>query len=962
MSEDKADKGPDYRHTLFLPETDFPMRAGLPKKEPKLLERWARIGLYDQLRKDAEDRAPFVLHDGPPYANGHLHMGTALNKVLKDIVVRSRQMLGRNANYVPGWDCHGLPIEWKVEEDFASKGRKKADVPPAEFRKACREYADKWVDIQKAEFRRLGIEGDWDNPYKTMAFGSQAIVVDEFLKFVEKGLVYRGSKPVMWSPVEQTALAEAEIEYHPHTSTTIWVRFGFKEGEAPEGLDDAHILIWTTTPWTIPGNRAVCYGPGLTYGAYRIDEVRDDMEFAPWSKPGEVVIVADALASSIAEAGFVSGWTRIADVPTASLKGKSLRHPLAGFAGGYEFDVPLLSGDHVTDDAGTGFVHTAPGHGQDDYFAWLEHGLPLDDIPYTVGPDGAYTDEAPGFVGEKVLVTEGKKKGKDGSANRLVVSQLIDQGSLFARGRIEHSYPHSWRSKAPVIFRNTPQWFIRLGAIGEGGLRDASLKAISETAFYPSGGRNRIRAMVESRPDWLVSRQRNWGNPIALFVDAKGEPLVDAAVNKRIVAAIAERGVDAWFDTPKEEFLGKTHDPEAYEKVTDILDVWFDSGSTHAFVVEAREDLRWPADLYLEGSDQHRGWFQSSLLESCGTRGRAPYDAILTHGFVLDAKGYKMSKSLGNTILPEELTRKFGADIIRIWAASADYADDIRIGDEIIGSAVDAYRKLRNTVRYLLAALNDTPTDIELLQKDLPSLEKYILHLADKTQEEVVNAYEAYDFKAAWRAIFEFASVDLSAFYLDIRKDTLYCDAPDSAKRQAAISVMATLLDHLLRWLAPICPFTAEEAYLMRYGDDDSQSVHLQQMSSDTEGWRDDELAATWAELRKVRRVVTGALELARKDKEIGASLEAKPVLYVEDASLFATLDRHDMPELFITSEVALEQGAAPQNSFCLPDVSGVGVVVEQAPGEKCARCWRVLEDVNPSTALCGRCAEVVGT
>lgn len=960
MSEDKADKGPDYRHTLFLPETDFPMRAGLPKKEPKLLERWARIGLYDQLRKDAQDRTPFVLHDGPPYANGHLHMGTALNKVLKDIVVRSRQMLGRNANYVPGWDCHGLPIEWKVEEDFASKGRKKADVPPAEFRKACRAYADKWVDIQKAEFRRLGIEGDWDNPYKTMEFGSQAIVVGEFLKFVEKGLVYRGSKPVMWSPVEQTALAEAEIEYHPHTSTTIWVRFSFKENDAPEGLDDAHILIWTTTPWTIPGNRAVCYGPGLTYGAYRIDEVRDDMEFAPWSKPGEVIIVADALAPAIAEAGFVSGWTRIADVPTASLKGKSLRHPLEGFAGGYEFDVPLLSGDHVTDDAGTGFVHTAPGHGQDDYFAWLEHGLPLDDIPYTVGPDGAYTDEAPGFVGEKVLVTEGKKKGKDGSANRLVVNQLMEQGNLFARGRIEHSYPHSWRSKAPVIFRNTPQWFIRLGAIGEGGLRDASLKAISETAFYPPGGRNRIRAMVESRPDWLVSRQRNWGNPIALFVDAKGEPLVDAAVNKRIVAAIAERGVDAWFDTPKEEFLGKTHDPEVYEKVTDILDVWFDSGSTHAFVVEAREDLRWPADLYLEGSDQHRGWFQSSLLESCGTRGRAPYDAILTHGFVLDAKGYKMSKSLGNTILPEELTRKFGADIIRIWAASADYADDIRIGDEIIGSAVDAYRKLRNTVRYLLAALNDTPTDVEVDHSKLPSLEKYILHLADKTQAEVISAYEAYDFKAAWRAIFEFASVDLSAFYLDIRKDTLYCDAPDGDKRQAAISVMATLLDHLLRWLAPICPFTAEEAYLMRYGDDDSQSVHLLQMSSDTEGWRDDELAATWAELRQVRRVVTGALELARKDKEIGASLEAKPVLYVEDAGLFATLDRHDMPELFITSAVTLEQGAAPENSFCLSDVSGIGVTVEQAPGEKCARCWRVLEDVDPTTALCGRCAEVV--
>ena len=673
MSDDEASACHDYRSTLFLPETDFPMRAGLPKKEPQMLSRWAEMDLYGKIRAASKGRAQFTLHDGPPYANGHIHMGTALNKVLKDVVIRSRQMLGYDANYVPGWDCHGLPIEWKVEQNFAEKGRKRNDVTGSELRDACRAYAREWIDTQKAEFCRLGIEGDWDHPYLTMNFESEAAVTAEFLKLVAKGLVYRGSKPVMWSPVEQTALAEAEIEYHDHQSTTIWVRFSFKEGHAPEGLDDAKIVIWTTTPWTIPGNRAVCFGPGLSYGAYRIDSVRDDLEFTPWTKAGDVLLVADALADDLKKNGFVTEWTRLRDVTPEELGKAVLRHPLDGFEGGYDFDVPLLSGDHVTDEAGTGFVHTAPSHGQEDYFAWLGHGLSTDLIPHTVGPDGAYTEEAPGFAGEKVIVTEGKKKGKDGGANGAVIKALMERDALYARGRLTHSYPHSWRSKAPIIFRNTPQWFIRLGAEGEGGLRDTALGAIADTTFYPESGRNRIRSMVESRPDWLISRQRAWGNPIALFVHKdSGEILVDEAVNGRIIAAIADEGANAWFDTPAQTFLGDSYVADDYEKVTDILDVWFDSASTHAFCVEARDDLKWPADLYLEGSDQHRGWFQSSLLESCGTRGRAPYDAILTHGFVLDAKGYKMSKSLGNTISPEDLTKKFGADIVRIWAASSD--------------------------------------------------------------------------------------------------------------------------------------------------------------------------------------------------------------------------------------------------------------------------------------------------
>jgi isoleucyl-tRNA synthetase len=962
MPDDQAKAGPDYRDTLFLPKTDFPMRAGLPKQEPQHLERWAKLDLYARLRDASADCEPFVLHDGPPYANGHLHMGTALNKILKDVVVRSRQMMGYNANYVPGWDCHGLPIEWKVEEAFNAKGRKKADVPPSEFRDACRAYAEEWIEVQRKEFRRLGIEGDWDNPYLTMNFESQAIVVGEFLKFVEKGLVYRGSKPVMWSPVEQTALAEAEIEYHDHTSTTIWVTFPFKDGHGPEGLEAARIVIWTTTPWTIPGNRAVCYGPGLSYGAYRVDSIREDMEFMPWARPGDVLIVGDALADEVQKAAFIDGWTRLRDVPTAQLKGAMLQHPLRGVADGYMFDVPLLSGDHVTDDAGTGFVHTAPSHGQEDYFAWLGHNLPLDEVPHTVGPDGAYTEEAPGFVGEKVFVTEGKKKGRDGSANKAVVDRLIEKGALLARGRLVHSYPHSWRSKAPVLFRNTPQWFIRLGAIGDGGLRDQALKAIGDTEFYPASGRNRIRAMVEGRPDWLVSRQRAWGNPITLFVDRSGEPLVDPAVNKRIVEAIAKRGVDAWFDTDPGVFLGKGHDPADYEKVTDILDVWFDSGSTHAFVVEDRKDLSWPADLYLEGSDQHRGWFQSSLLESCGTRGRAPYEAVLTHGFVLDAKGYKMSKSLGNTIAPEEMIGQYGADIMRIWAASSDYSEDIRIGDEIMGSAVDAYRKLRNTLRYLLAALDGYDEGAEALPRaEMPGLERYVLHRVEAVHNLVLQGYESYDFKSAWRAITEFSSIDLSAFYFDIRKDSLYCDAPDSTRRRAARTVMALTFDRLVRWLAPICPFTAEEAFLARYPDEaKGGSVHLQLFEDPPEDWRDDDLAATWDRVRVVRRVVTGALEVARRERTIGASLEATPVVFIDDANLRALVGSANLAELAITSDIAVAAGPPPDNAFHLAEVPGVAVVVDRSVGQKCARCWRVLQEVQPPQMLCTRCDEVV--
>jgi len=965
-ASDPSDTAPDYRSTLFLPETDFPMRAGLPKREPEFLERWAAMGLYRRLRAASAGRDRFVLHDGPPYANGHLHMGHAFNKVLKDLVVRSRQMLGFDANYVPGWDCHGLPIGWKVEEAFRAKGRKKEDVPPAEFRAACRAYAEEWVAIQSGEFQRYGIEGDWENPYTTMKLEAEAAIVGELLKFVDNGLLYRGSKPVMWSPVEQTALAEAEIEYHDHQSTTIWVKFPVRETPDGSALAGTSVVIWTTTPWTIPGNRAICYGPGLSYGLYEVRAMRGDLDFEPWSKPGDRLVMADALAESVREAGLIETWERVEDVDPASLKGVVCDHPLRGFSGGYDFSVPLLSGEHVTDEAGTGFVHTAPGHGQEDYFAWIAHDLPQGDIPYTVGPDGAYTDEVPGFEGKKVLRTDGKKAGQEGDANKAVIAALIEHDRLLARGRLTHSYPHSWRSKAPVIFRNTPQWFIRLGAVGEGGLRDTALAAIDETQFTPASGRNRIRTMVEGRPDWLISRQRAWGVPITVFADKKtGAPLNDPAVNGRIIRAVTARGADAWFDTPAEDFLGDDYAADDYDKVTDILDVWFDSGSTHAFVLEARDDLKWPADLYLEGSDQHRGWFQSSLLEACGTRGRAPYDGVLTHGFVLDGEGRKMSKSLGNVVDPADIIQKYGADILRIWVASSDYTDDLRIGDEIIGSAVDSYRKLRNTLRYLLGALNGFAAEERIGHDRMPELERYILHRVSEVDDIVRAAYERYDFKVAWRAVFDFVAIDLSAFYLDVRKDCLYCDDPASDKRRAARTVMDILLDRIARWLAPVCVFTMEEVWLARHGDDGQASVHLQTLAENPPVWRDTGLGEKWSAVRQVRRVVTGALEVERREKRIGASLEAAPVVYIEDADLCALCETVDFAELAITSGLTLSGDPAPAEAFRLEETSGIAVAPASASGEKCQRCWRYLPSVGESADhphLCDRCTQVVST
>jgi isoleucyl-tRNA synthetase len=973
----------DYSKTLFLPQTEFPMRAGLPQREPEILRNWNEIGLYERLRKNAAGRAKFVLHDGPPYANGNIHIGTALNKILKDLVTKSQQMLGFDSNYVPGWDCHGLPIEWKVEEEnYRSKGKTKPDFrDPAAmvaFRRECRAYANRWLDVQREEFKRLGIIGDWDHRYATMDYFSEAQIARELMKFAANGTLYRGSKPVMWSVVEKTALAEAEVEYEDYTSDQVWVKFPVAQVELGSGKDassaivaavsDASIVIWTTTPWTLPGNRAISFSPKIAYGLYRVTESPADN----WAKTGDLLILADTLADAVFKQARVTAYEKVGAMPAKVLAALECAHPLKGFSGGYEFRVPLLEGDHVTDDAGTGFVHTAPGHGREDFEVWTANARELasrginSTIPYTVDENGAFTDQAPGFAGKRVI----NDKGEKGDANDAVIKALVDAGMLLARGRLKHQYPHSWRSKKPVIFRNTPQWFIAMDKeIADHGkaksgdtLRARALYAIAVTQWVPPSGQNRITGMIESRPDWVISRQRAWGVPIAVFVretgDGSVEILEDDAVNNRIADAFEQEGADAWYqDGARERFLGVRANEE-WKKVDDICDVWFDSGSTHAFVLEdpvhfpGLAGIRRKVDggddtvMYLEGSDQHRGWFQSSLLESCGTRGRAPFDIVLTHGFTQDEHGRKMSKSLGNTIEPQAVIKQSGADILRLWVAACDYTDDQRIGPEILKNTVETYRKLRNTIRWMLGTLHHLKPGEEVDRHEMPELERLMLHQLSEQAEIVRKAYAEFDYKTVVATLSAFMNTELSAFYFDIRKDTLYCDPPSSVARKAALTTIDILCDAILKWLAPVLSFTTDEAWRL-YRPDAEPSVHLTQFPDGLESFRDERLAAKWETIRDVRRVVTGALELERAAKNIGSSLEASPIIYVSDRAMLTTLFDVDLAEVCITSNYEVREGEAPPAAFRLSDVPGVAVVVEKAVGTKCARSWKILPSVG---------------
>src|SRR3954468_2499029 len=962
----------DYSKTLFLPQTGFPMRAGLPQREPDILKRWNEIDLYRKLRETAQGRAKFVLHDGPPYANGNIHIGTALNKILKDLVTKSQQMLGFNSNYVPGWDCHGLPSEWKVEEEnYRSKGKQKPDFrdSPAmvAFRKECRAYATHWLNVQREEFKRLGIIGDWDHPYATMSYPAEAQIARELMKFAANGPLYRGSKPVMWSVVEKTALAEAEVEYEDYTSDTVWVKFPVTS-PAHGALAEASVVIWTTTPWTLPGNRAISFSPKIAYGLYKVT----DAPAENWAKTGDLLILADALAAEVFKQARVTAYEKVRVLPGDTLDAVECAHPLRGFGGGYEFTVPLLPGDHVTDDTGTGFVHTAPGHGREDFDVWMANARDLDArgintaIPYTVDENGAYTDHAPGFAGKRVI----NDKGEKGDANDAVIKALVEAGRLLARGRLKHQYPHSWRSKKPVIFRNTPQWFIAMdkdiavdGKTKPGDtLRARALHAISVTQWVPPAGQNRINGMIAGRPDWVISRQRAWGVPIAVFVREKGdgsaEILQDEIVNQRIVEAFMEEGADAWYmDGARERFLGERA-AEEWKKVDDICDVWFDSGSTHAFVLEDRQNFPNLGNIvrkidggddtvmYLEGSDQHRGWFHSSLLESAGPRARAPYDVVLTHGFTLDENGRKMSKSLGNTVEPQKVMKDSGADILRLWVCATDYADDQRIGPEILKNTIETYRKLRNSIRWMLGTLHHYKPTEAVARNDMPELERLMLHQLAGQAAIVQQAYAEFDYKTVVASLSAFMNTELSAFYFDIRKDTLYCDPPSSPARKAALTTIDIICDAILRWFAPVLSFTCEEAWQL-YKPDAAPSVHLTLFAADLGRFRDDKLAARWETIRNVRRVVTGALELERAAKNIGSSLEASPLVYVSDQQIMNTLFDIDLAEVCITSDAMVSNAAPPPEAFRLNEVPGVAVIVEKAVGSKCARSWKILPTVG---------------
>ena len=979
MADDTDTPQRDWRDTVFLPKTDFPMKAGLAAKEPAILAKWESEDLYGTLRKARAGRERFILHDGPPYANGDIHMGHAMNKVLKDIIVRSQTLMGKDAPYVPGWDCHGLPIEWKVEEAYRAKKQNKDEVPVAQFRAECRAYADKWVDTQREQFKRLGVMGDWADPYLTMKFDAEAAIVGEILKFAETGQVYRGAKPVMWSPVEKTALAEAEVEYEDITSTQIDVAFEIVDSPI-EALKGAYAVIWTTTPWTIPVNQALAYGPDVEY---EVVEIRGEGFRSDKPEPFDVslhpllsllrgtkVLIAseltnqffnriDATYRAVFRAVFedenhakVMLVTNPDRIKGADLAGTIARHPMHEKGGFFAKPRPFLPGDFVTTDAGTGLVHMSPDHGEDDFLLCKANGI---DPVFAVEGDGRYRADWAWMGGNPLSVINPKLNAPEGP----ICSDLRDVGALLASGQFQHSYPHSWRSKAKVIFRCTPQWFIAMdkpiaveidaqegkpSGNGSNGatLRELAMDAIEQTRWVPEKSRNRIGAMVGGRPDWVISRQRAWGVPIALYVDKDGRYLNDKAVNARIVEAFKAGGADAWFTADHDQLLGE-HAGQGWEPVNDILDVWFDSGSTHAFTIEARYGEGVRANLYLEGSDQHRGWFQSSLLESCGTRGRAPYDAVLTHGFALDGQGRKMSKSLGNVVDPLKIINESGADILRLWVASTDYFEDVRIGKEVLAGTSDAYRKLRNTFRYMLGALDGFDEAERVEASEMPELERYVLHLLARLDAELKSAADTFEFNRYARALTDFANADLSAFFFDIRKDVLYCDAPTSVTRRAYRTTLDILFHALVRYAAPILCFTAEEVWGTRYPD--AGSVHLTEWPEVDDLWMDEGLADNWEDLRRLRLAVSAEIEPKRKAKEIGSSLEAKVAIGTPQRPAATP---SELAELFIVSDVQLET------------TDHTTVAVHITDWNKCGRCWRYLPEVTEDGALCHRCEGAV--
>ena len=893
---------------INLPKTAFSMKANLPVREPEILEYWKKINLYQEIRQSSKGDEKFVLHDGPPYANGNIHMGTALNKILKDIIVKFHQMDGKDSIYVPGWDCHGLPIEWKIEEQYKKNKKNKNEVPIVEFRKECRSFAEKWIEVHKGQFKRLGVIGDWENYYSTMSYDAEAQIVRELGKFLKEGSLYRGFKPVLWSTVEKTALADAEVEYQDHKSDTIYTSFPVKSSNLKE-LEGSEVIIWTTTPWTIPANKALAYNEALDYVLIQLN---DEGDFK-----NKNIVIAEALLNSVVKECSIKNYKIIKKFKGKDLKDTICNHPF--FNLGYEYDIPMLEARFVTTEQGTGIVHCAPSHGPDDFNLCLNHGIKAIE---TVDGDGKYTKNVHLFEGNHIF-----------KSNPIVIEKLKEQKKLLANGELTHSYPHSWRSKAPLVHRATPQWFISMESHK---LRETALKALDETTFYPSKGKERLKSMIETRPDWCVSRQRVWGVPLPIFVNKKTkEILVDDEVNENIASIYEKEGSDCWFSDNPQRFLGEKYKSEEYEKLSDIVEVWFDSGSTHSFVLEKREDLKWPASMYLEGSDQHRGWFHSSLLESCGTRGKAPFESILSHGFVVDGKGLKMSKSLGNVIAPEDILKKYGADILRIWVASSNYAEDLRIDHSILDQHADSYRKIRNTFRYLLGNLNDNFEDVDFEKiniSELPELEQFMLHKIYSLNENFKNYFNNYDFHNLYKELLNFCTVDLSAFYFDIRKDCLYCDSKESKKRQSTIILLNIILSSLLRWFAPILSFTTEEIYRLIMND--NKSIHLTKFLKFPKNFKNENLNQKWLELIKIRNICNISIEEKRASKEIGSSLEASLKIDL-DKKLNDISKNVDFSELCITSSAEVSYFENTETK----------VQTTKAEGSKCQVCWKITKD-----------------
>ena len=913
------------KQDINLPKTSFSMKANLPNKAPEILKVWEKLDLYKKLRDSRKGKEKFVLHDGPPYANGHIHMGTALNKILKDIITRFHQMDGKDSVYVPGWDCHGLPIEWKIEEQYKKNKKNKDQVPIKDFRLECREFADKWIKIHMEEFRRLGVEGDWKNYYSTMSYKAEAQIVRELGKFLLDGTLYQGYKPVLWSTVEKTALADAEVEYKDHTSNTIYTSFQIKK-TGKDFLNDASVIIWTTTPWTIPVNRALAYSEKIKYSVVKLGKDTDSLK-------NKKIIIASELVKRVSEECNFKEFKILKEFDGKDFKNTICSHPLKNM--GYDYDVPMLQGDFVTLDQGTGIVHAAPSHGPDDFNLCLKHGIKASN---TINDGGLYAEEIPFFSGIHIF-----------KADAQVIEKLAEHQSLLGNSKLQHSFPHSWRSKAPLVYRATSQWFI---SMEKKDLRKKALKAIDNTTFYPERGRARIRSMIETRPDWCISRQRLWGVPLPLFVSKKTkEPLKDPAVIDNIAKIYEKEGSDCWFTDDPQKFLGKKYKKEDYIKTSDIVEVWFDSGASHSYVLETRKDLMWPASMYLEGSDQHRGWFHSSLLESCGTRGRAPYNSILTHGFVVDGKGLKMSKSTGNVIAPEDVLKKYGADILRTWVAASDYSEDLKLDHSILEQHAESYRKIRNTFRFLLGNLKDQKNNFDLNSKEIkkwPELEQFILHQAFLINKKFESYFKEYNFHKLYKELVNFCSLELSAFYFDIRKDSLYCDDISSNKRKACINLLGLILDILLKWFAPILSFTTEEIY-QTINSNKKSSIHLESFPKIPLDWQNEKLSVKWKKFKLIRKVVNAALEVKRASKEIGSSLEAEVTVYLNEEYLAISKD-FDLSENFITSKAEAKKLITDNSLFKLDEIEGIKVMVKKAQGEKCPRCWKIF------TEPCVRC------